>query len=93
MGSDAFDVAQIDPATVALEGLDVRAVGKSNKLLAHIEDDDDDGYDDLVVQIEDADQAFVEGADTATLTGNLYEGSRLRVQTRSVLCPVAVVSR
>jgi len=75
LGSEGFDVAQIDPATIVLEGLAVKAVGKSNKLLAHIEDVNDDGYDDLVVQIEDTDQVFETGDGVATLTGNLYEGT------------------
>jgi hypothetical protein len=44
LGSTDFDVSQIDPGTVTLEGLAIRAVGKSNKLLAHIEDVNDDGF-------------------------------------------------
>lgn len=77
LGSADFDVSQIDPGTVALEGLAIRAVGKSNKLLAHIEDVNGDGIDDLVVQIEDTDGAFVNGNGTAAVTGNLkaeFEG-------------------
>jgi hypothetical protein len=75
LGSTDFDVSQIDPATVTLEDLAIRAVGKSNKLLAHIEDVNDDGFDDLVVQIEDVDGAFQPGEGSATVTGNLYDGT------------------
>jgi hypothetical protein len=76
LGSADFDVATVDAGTVQLEGLSVGARGKSNKLLAHIEDVSGpvglpDGFDDLVVQIEDADGGFSEGQSSATLTGNL----------------------
>lgn len=71
MGSASFDVTQIDAGTVNLEGLSVKAVGKSNKLLAHIEDVNVDGFNDLVVQIQDQDGVFSPGTTTATLTGNL----------------------
>jgi hypothetical protein len=53
----------------------VKPVGKSNKLLAHIEDIDGDGLDDLVVQIEDNDGVFAPGNATATLTGNTSDGT------------------
>ena len=69
-GSADFDVSQINLSTVDLEGCGIKEVGKKGKLLAHIEDVDGDGIDDLVVQIEDVDCAFV--GPTATLTGNLF---------------------
>jgi hypothetical protein len=75
LGSADFDVTQVDPATVQIEGLAVGARGKSNKLLAHIEDTNGDGFDDLVVQIEDVDGTFASGSGTATLTGNLWDGT------------------
>lgn len=75
LGSADFDVTQVDAGTVALEGLDVAARSKSNKLLAHIEDLNGDGFDDLVVQIQDADGAFTSGSGTATLTGTLLNGT------------------
>ena len=68
-----LDATQINPETVELQGLAVRVAGKSNKLLAHIEDANNDGCDDLVVQIEDQDGAFEEGDAEAILIGNLYE--------------------
>jgi hypothetical protein len=73
LGSADFDVTQINPSTVELEGLAIRAVGKSNKLLAHIEDVNGDGFPDLVVKIEDTDGTFTSGAGTAAVTGNLLE--------------------
>lgn len=72
LGSADFDATQVDPGSVRLEGLSVAARGKSNKLLAHIEDVNGDGFDDLVVQIEDVDGSFTSGSGTATLSGNLF---------------------
>ena len=71
-GSATFDVTQVDPGTVKLEGLTVKAAGKSDKLLSHLEDVNGDGYMDLVVQIDDTDNVFSSGTGTAVLTGNLY---------------------
>ena len=74
-GSATFDVTRIIVDTVMLEGLAVKAVGKGNKLLAHIEDVDGDGFDDLVVKIEDTDGAFTAGDGTAVLTAELIPTS------------------
>jgi hypothetical protein len=76
-GSEWFDVNLINPGSVQLEGSSVRAVGKSDKLLAHIEDVNGDGYDDLLIQIQDTDNTFTEGSTTAELTGSLYDGTRI----------------
>jgi hypothetical protein len=75
LGSADLDVSEIDASTVELESMAVKAVGKSNKLLAHIEDVNEDGFDDLVVQIEDSDCVFSPGDTTATVTGNLSDGT------------------
>jgi hypothetical protein len=75
LGSAEFDVTQVDAGTVGLEGLEVAARGKAEKLLAHVEDVNGDGFDDLVVQIEDADGTFTTGNGTATLTGTLLDGT------------------
>jgi hypothetical protein len=77
LGAADFDVTQIDPSTVQLEGLAVGARGKSNKLMAHVEDINSDGFDDLVVQIEDVDGAFTSGSGVATLTGQLWDGTAI----------------
>ena len=86
LGSAEFDVTTIDAGSVMLEGLAVKAVGKSNKLLAHYEDVDGDGYNDLVVQIEDDDLVFEEGDTTGTVTGNLNNG--MRIQGSDTICIV-----
>jgi hypothetical protein len=74
LGSADLDVTKIDASTVQLEGMAVKVVGKSSRLLAHIEDVNKDGFDDLVVKIEDIDGIFSPGETTATLTGNLSDG-------------------
>ena len=75
LGTVDFNVAQVDPTTVELEGLTVGAKGKSGKLMAHLEDVNGDGFDDLVIQIEDLDGTFASGSGTATLTGQLFDGT------------------
>ena len=74
MGGADFDATTVDASTVELEGMAVRAVGKKNKLLAHTEDVNGDGFDDLVAKIEDTDGASVPGETEATLTGALFDG-------------------
>jgi hypothetical protein len=78
LGSAEFDVTQVDPASVQLEGMAVRAVGKADKLQAHIEDVNADGFDDLVLQIEDTDGTFASGSGTATLSGQLLDGTPIQ---------------
>lgn len=77
-GTTTLDVNDIDADTVELEGMEVKAVGKSNKLLAHIEDSNGDGIDDLIVQIEDEDGVFEIGSTSATLTGSLLNGTQIQ---------------
>ena len=73
LGSDEFDVTQVDPSTCTLQGMSVKMTGKSLKTLAHIEDANYDGFIGLVLQIEDSDGNFTEGQTEATLTCNLKE--------------------
>jgi hypothetical protein len=75
LGSATFDVHDIDAGSVELEGLEVAARGKSNKLLAAYEDVNGDGFMDLVLKIEDLDGVLTEGSTTATLTGQFLDGT------------------
>ena len=70
-----FDATQIDPVSVKLEGMEIKAVGKANKYLSHFEDVNRDGYEDLVVQIQDEDGMLEEGTVLATVSGNLFDGT------------------
>jgi len=74
LGSETFDVATINPATVALDGMAVRFRGKSLTAQASYEDYNGDGYLDLIVHIEDVDGTFVAGQTTGTVTGLFYAG-------------------
>ncbi len=74
LGDDVIDVREIDPASVRLESLSVRVVGK-NKLLYQYEDVDGDGLEDLVVQIEDEDGVFDLGNGMATVRARLTDGT------------------
>jgi len=87
LGSQYFDVTEIDAGSVALEGMAVRVVGKSNKLLAHYEDVNRDAFLDLVVQIEEIDGTFEVGDSTATLTGNLLDGTPIEGQDSIRIVP------
>ncbi len=87
LSTDDFDANTVDPSTVTLEGLAVKAVGKGSKLLASVEDVNNDGLDDLVAKIEDVDGTFTAGSGTAQLTGNLFEAhGGTQVQGEDFIC-------
>jgi hypothetical protein len=86
LGSSSFDVRNIDAGSVKLKSLPVKVVGKSNEPLAHYEDANYDGYEDLVVQIEDNDRVFAVGDAAAELTGKLYD--RTDIQGTDAICIV-----
>jgi len=75
LGSDTFDVYNVNVTTVSMEGLSVAMKGKANKYLASYEDVNYDGYLDLVVKIEDVDGYFTKGSGYATITGMLTDGT------------------
>lgn len=71
LGSEAFNVTQVDVATVMLAGLAVNRTGKKGKLQAHIDDVNSDTFADLVLQIKDEAGVFSKDDTTAKVTGNL----------------------
>ena len=87
LGSQYLDVTAIDAGSISLEGMEIRAVGKSNKLLSHYEDVNEDSILDLVVQIEDTDGTFTLGDTTATLTGTLMDGTLIEGQDSICIVP------
>lgn len=74
LGSETFDVGQIIPESITMEGMSLKTVGKADKALYHYEDVNDDGFEDLVVQIQDEDGFFEPGEGVATVTGLLVDG-------------------
>ena len=75
LGAVDFDVTQVEPASCMLQGMSVKMVGKSNRLLCDYADLNGDGYVDLILKIEDSDGNFIEGQTVATLTGTLLDGT------------------
>lgn len=85
-GRADFDVATIDPSTLALDGLVVAIRGK-DKIMCHFEDVVDcgeqteanpgmpDGFIDLVCQIEDSDAIYTPGDEIGNLAGLLFDGT------------------
>ncbi|WP_372379330.1 hypothetical protein ACBZ91_16300 [Vibrio natriegens] len=78
LGSNTFDVTQIDSATLAFAGLEVRVRGKKGPL-CHIEESNDDNFLDLVCQFEDDPSMwFSDTLSEASLSGQLYDGSEFQ---------------
>jgi len=86
-GSTALNVKDIDIGSLLLQGLLVKVTGKSNKYLAHFEDINNDGYDDLIVQFQDSDGWMIPGSGYATLTGQLYNGTPIEGQDTICIVP------
>ena len=84
LGSAEFYVAQINTGSVQLDGMSLKMVGKSNKLLSHFDDVNGDGFMDLIVQIQDQDGVFQAGTTVATLTGELVDGTL--IQGTDIVC-------
>jgi hypothetical protein len=73
-GRPDFDVYDIDVNTVLFDGLAVRVRGNRGPLCS-IEDWNTDGFLDMVCHFEDDPANWVGGGSTATLTGNLLDGT------------------
>ena len=67
LGSDVFDVSQIDPHTLSFEGLDIRKNGQA-ELSCNIEDVNYDGYADFICR-------YSNGATSGTMSGELLDGT------------------
>ena len=79
LSSAEFDaVTEVDRDTIALAGATVRMVGKSNKLLCHEKDVNDDGLDDLVCQVMTAGFMIEPGDSSAVLEAMTLDGEGIR---------------
>lgn len=73
-GSEDFSVYDIDVDTLSLGGLAVRFRGNRGPLCS-IEDWNEDGHSDLVCHFDDDPDNWTPGGGSATLTGNLFDGT------------------
>lgn len=74
LGSDTFDVTNIDYTSLLFGGLEVRIRGKKGPLCG-MEDSNGDAYLDLVCHFEDDADNWSPGSESATLTGVLLDGN------------------
>lgn len=74
LGNTYIDVSNIDVDTVLFGGLEVRVRGNKGPLCS-IEDVNGDEMDDMVCQFEDDPGMWAAGTGTATLTGELLDGT------------------
>jgi hypothetical protein len=86
LGSDSFDVANIDQNALSFGGLDVRFRGKKGPLCS-FEDVNLDGFHDLVCHFEDDPDSWEGGEDEATLTGVLMDGTQIKGTDAICLVP------
>jgi hypothetical protein len=77
LGGADLDVADVDPGTLTLGGLEVGVRGRKGPMCG-TEDVDGDGYLDLVCQFEDDSSAWSEGSEEATLTGELVDDTPIK---------------
>jgi len=72
LGSESFDVTQIDQATLLFGGLVVRVRGNKGPL-CNVDYSDGDAFLDLVCHFEDDSTNWNPGEGDATLTGSLFD--------------------
>ena len=86
LGSDSFDVTDVDITTLAFGGLAVRMRGDKGPICGY-EDANGDGIQDLVCQFEDDPIAWDVGSDTATLSGTLLDCTPLEGSDSNCIVP------
>ena len=74
--TEDFDATMIDPTTVRLAGAEVAVRGKG-KSMVHEEDVDDDGFVDLVCQVETESLGEYLESGKVWLTGETYGGQQI----------------
>ena len=85
--TDSFDASTVDPGTVTLAGAEVAVRGKSEKLMARLEDVDGDGDDDLMLQVDTQSEGAVWEAGPVTLLGTTYEGQAIEGTDNVTIVP------
>ncbi len=77
LSSEDFDALTVDPDTVFLASAGVRLAGSSGQFLCHVQDVNDDGFDDLLCDVETAEFMIEEGSDTVELTAETFDGVQI----------------
>ena len=75
-GSPTLDVSRIDISSLLLTGQDIKINGIINDL-AMIDHVNNDNYPDLIVGFKDIDNGFLNNPSSATLIGNLSDGTTI----------------
>jgi len=85
-GSDEFDVFDVDVYSLAFAGLDVR-VKINDTPQCRYEDWNGDGYTDLVCNFEDNPDNWSPDNGTATLAGELFDGTPIQGSDTICIAP------
>jgi hypothetical protein len=85
--TDTFDAADVDPGSVTLAGAEVAVRGKSEKLMARLEDVDGDGDLDLLLQVDTQSDGAVWETGPVTLLGETYDGAAIEGTDNVVIVP------
>jgi hypothetical protein len=86
LGSDLFDVHDINQESLMFEGNEARRKGKKEKIGA-FEDVNEDGFVDMVVQFATSELELSETDTEATLTGILLDGTTMEGTDSIVIVP------
>jgi len=86
LGSETFDVLEVDTTTLLFDGLGVRVRGNRDPSCG-IEDVNGDGYTDLVCHFADEPENWEPGEDIATVTGELNDGTAFSGQDSICIVP------
>jgi len=88
LSTTEFDATTVDPETVALAGAGLAVRGKSSKSMAHQEDINGDGLQDLVLQVYTTNLDPEELQDgTAVLTGKTFDGEPINGSDEITIVP------
>ncbi len=82
-----FDAETVDLDTVTLAGREVAVRGKADKMMARMEDVDDDGDLDLMLQVDTQSEGAVWASGPVTLYGETKDGQRIQGTDSVIVVP------
>jgi hypothetical protein len=77
LSSSSFDATMVDPATISVSGASVKLVGNGMRYLAHPDDVNDDGLDDLMCQIVTEEIEIEIGDSVLVLEASTFDGTAI----------------